>query len=169
MGITNCVGLEARYKSILKLRKEIKQFLRKVDEAEQPFSRIYDLMRDARRHRGVNTEIVYGPDVLQVRNRLLTTVLLLRCDYAILLEFLTSLRGTASEVYSWISRDLRINLNKSLHVFYVLVTDHLSLNLSTFICSPLDISKSYSQNDMAACFPPRTLEPLLYIQGVKNT
>jgi len=111
MGITNCIGLEAGYKSILKLRKEIKQFLRKVDEAEQPFSRIYDLVQDARRHRGVNTEIFCEPDVLQVRNRLLTTVLLLRCDYAILLEFLTTLRGTASEVHPRISRDLRINLN----------------------------------------------------------
>ncbi len=91
--IANFARSDARFKSILKFRKEVKQYLKKVDEAEQPLSRIHDLVQDARRHRGVNTEIFCGPNVLQVRNRLLATVLLLRCDYAILVEFLTSGRG----------------------------------------------------------------------------
>ncbi len=43
------------------------------------------------RHRICN--LFCGPNVLQVRNHLLTTVLLLRCDYAILLEFLSTGRG----------------------------------------------------------------------------
>jgi len=90
--IINFTRSDARFKSILKLRKEIKQFLKKVNEAKQSLSRIHDLVQNARRHREVNTEIFCESNVLQVRNRLLTTVLLLRCNYVILLEFLTTSR-----------------------------------------------------------------------------
>jgi len=79
----------ARYKEISWLRNDIKRFLKEVDEAEQPISRIHDLVQDARKHRGVNTEIIDLPSVLQVHNRLLATVLLLRCEYAILSDFVT--------------------------------------------------------------------------------
>lgn len=75
---------DARYKEIFLLRIDIKRFLKEVDEAEQPISRIHSLVQDARKHRGVNTDITDIPFVLQVRNRLLATVLLLQCDYAIL-------------------------------------------------------------------------------------
>lgn len=79
----------ARYKDISLLRIDIARFLRKVDDAEQPISRIQALIQDARNHRGVNTAVTDIPSVLQVRNRLLATVLLLRCDYAIFFNFVT--------------------------------------------------------------------------------
>ena len=85
----------ARYKDISLLRSEIKKFLREVHEAEQPISRIHTLVQDARKHRGINTKITDIPLVLQVRNRLLATVLLFRCDYAILSSFVTHSGGTA--------------------------------------------------------------------------
>ena len=88
----------ARYKDVFLLRNDIKRFLRNVDEAEQPISRIHDLIQDARNHRGVATEITQMndiPSVLQVRNRLLATVLLFRCDYAILFNFVTGGGGAA--------------------------------------------------------------------------
>lgn len=85
----------ARYKDIFLLRNDIKRFLHKVDEAEQPISRIHALVQDARKHRGVNTEIADMPSVLQVRNRLLATMLILRCDYVILFEFVTHHDGKA--------------------------------------------------------------------------
>ncbi len=87
---------DARYKNIFLLRIVIRRFLKEVDEAEQPISRIHDLVRDVRKHREVNTEITDVPFVLQVRNRLLATVLLLRCDYAILLDFVIHSAGTVS-------------------------------------------------------------------------
>ena len=83
---------DARFKSILKLRKKIKQYLKKVDEAKQSLSRIHNLVQNARRHREVNTEIFCESNVLQVQNHLLTTVLLLWCNYVILVEFLISSR-----------------------------------------------------------------------------
>ena len=97
---------DARYKNIPLLRKEIRIFLKEVDEAEQPISRIHGLVEDARKHRGVNTEITDMPSVLQVRNRLLATVLLLRCDYAILFDFVIHSAGTASGKNL---RDLRLS------------------------------------------------------------
>lgn len=97
----------ARYKESYRLRSDIQKFLSEVDEAEQPISRIHALVQDARNHRGVNAQLTDVPSVLQVRNRLLATALLLRCDYAILFDFITHGRGTASGKNM---RDVRLNL-----------------------------------------------------------
>ena len=86
----------ARYKDISTLRMDIRKFLREVDEAEQPISRIHALIQDARKYRGVNTEIVDIPSVLQVRNRLLATVLILRCRLRHPLRFCHSQRRDGS-------------------------------------------------------------------------
>lgn len=100
---------EKQYKPIIGLRKEIKKFLQRVNEKEQPFGRIYDLVQDARRHRGINIDLHSKVDILQVRNRLLTTVLLIRCDYTILLTFLNDQKGETSTSSSRIQVDLSIN------------------------------------------------------------
>lgn len=84
---------DKRYREIFLLRKDIRRFLHQVDEAEQPIGRIHSLVEDARNHRGVDTDLPDVPSVLQVRDRLLATVLLLRCDYAILFNFLDPRRG----------------------------------------------------------------------------
>ena len=108
--IRSLIGKEKRYKSIFQLRQEIKKFLRQVDETEQPFGRIHDLLQDVRRHRGVNVELPSNVDILQVRNRLLTTVLLIRCDYAILLNFLNAQQKAALR-YPSSSRGIQIDLS----------------------------------------------------------
>lgn len=100
---------ENRYKTIIELRREIKKFLQQVNEKEQPFGRIYDLVQDARRHRGINIDLHSKVDILQVRNRLLTTVLLIRCDYTILLTFLNDQKGETSEGSPSVQVDLSIN------------------------------------------------------------
>lgn len=48
----------------------------------------YNLGQDAWRHREINIDLHFKFDILQVRNRLLTTLLLIRCDYTVLLTFL---------------------------------------------------------------------------------
>ncbi len=77
-------------------RIDIKRFLKEVDEAEQPISRIHILVEDARKNREVDTDIPDIPSVLQVRNRLLATLLLLQCDYAILSDCVIHGGGRAS-------------------------------------------------------------------------
>jgi len=83
--------------------------LQQVNEKEQPFGRIYDLVQDARRHRGINIDLPSKVDILQVRNRLLTTVLLIRCDYTILLTFLNDRKGETSASSPSVQVDLSIN------------------------------------------------------------
>ncbi|KAL9598764.1 MAG: hypothetical protein Q9219_004261 [cf. Caloplaca sp. 3 TL-2023] len=102
----------ARYRDIFLLRTDISRFLREVDEGEQPISRIHAMVQDARRYREISTGFldVDLPSVLQVRNRLLATVLMLRCDYAILCDFITQRSNTSSgETVSNIRLDLAAN------------------------------------------------------------
>ncbi|KAI9743633.1 MAG: hypothetical protein M1818_002949 [Claussenomyces sp. TS43310] len=100
---------ENRFEMIIGLRKEIKKFLQQVNEKEQPFGRIYDLVQDARRHRGININLSSKVDILQPRNRLLTTVLLIRCDFAILLTFLNDQKRATSARSPSVQMDLSIN------------------------------------------------------------
>jgi len=103
------LGRQVRYKTIVQLRYKIATFLTEVGEAEQPFSRIYDLVQDARIHRGVDIDFEYMPEILQTRNRLLATVLLLRCDYTILLELLTLYKEKPVNAPPWMTRKLEVD------------------------------------------------------------
>ncbi|TVY42865.1 E3 ubiquitin-protein ligase rnf213-alpha [Lachnellula subtilissima] len=98
-----------KHSLVLRLRNEVKKFLGQVDEGEQPFGRIYDLAQDARRHRGVDVNLDAKVDILQVRNRLLTTVLLIRCDYTILSTFLNDRKGATQAADHGVKIDLSIN------------------------------------------------------------
>jgi hypothetical protein len=95
-----------QYKPLMALRREVKKFLQQVDEKEQPFGRIYDLAQDARRHRGINTNLNSEVGILQVRNRLLTTALLIRCDYTILLTFLHEHKVSPNTASTSVQADL---------------------------------------------------------------
>ncbi|KAL9611040.1 MAG: hypothetical protein Q9167_004287 [Letrouitia subvulpina] len=86
-------GTEA-FQSAIKLRSKVKIFFDRVNEKEQPFSQIYNLVQDARRHRGIQHNMAWTPEMLQTRHRLLASVMLLRCDYAILATFLAFFKGT---------------------------------------------------------------------------
>ncbi|MCJ1237640.1 hypothetical protein MMC14_005627 [Varicellaria rhodocarpa] len=94
---------DIRYKDVFLLRRAIYDFRQEADKAEQPISRIHDLIQDAHKHHRVNTEDVDLPSILQVRNRLLATVLLLRC---MLSDLVTHSVGTGSDAEL---RDLRLD------------------------------------------------------------
>ncbi|KAL8838686.1 MAG: hypothetical protein Q9176_004926 [Flavoplaca citrina] len=96
--IYNLTKSDTRYKDAFRLRTRINDFLSRVNESEQPFSRIYDLVQDAKRHRGVEGTMTWTPDVLQTRNRMLATVLLIRCEYTIIANFLKMSKGTATQI-----------------------------------------------------------------------
>lgn len=86
------------FQSAIRLRSTIRNFFNQVSEKQQPFSQIYDLVQDARRHRGVQHNMAWMPDMLQLRHRLLASVMLMRCDYAILTTFLASCKGTKCKI-----------------------------------------------------------------------
>lgn len=84
-------GNDKGHQILFGLRKEIKKFLRQVDGTEQPFGRIHELLQDA----GLHSK----DDTPQLRNRILTTVLLIHSDYAILLRFLNSRQKESADFW----------------------------------------------------------------------
>lgn len=105
------LGKQQRFKPIVQLRYNIAKFLKEVDVAEQPFSKIYDLVRDVRLHRGVEIDFAYIPDILQTRSRMLATVLQLRCDHTILLEMLALYQERPLGATLWTSRKLYVDFH----------------------------------------------------------
>ncbi|KAI9712972.1 MAG: hypothetical protein M1812_006719 [Candelaria pacifica] len=125
--------IRSRYKAVTSLRREISHFLRKVSESEQPFGRIYEMVTDLRRRHSITSTMEYPSQVLQVRNRLLATVLAIRCDFAILSDFLEfkrklSSRGTFQLPEAWITADVYLNLGANLKECEEMVAEAITRN-----------------------------------------
>lgn len=83
-----------RCPKILKLRRRIFDYLKKVDVAEQPFRRVLDYVENARRRHGIQLTIDDDDSVLQTRASLLAAALLIRCDLLLLTDAM-KLRGSS--------------------------------------------------------------------------
>ena len=109
-------GLDARYTHILRVRREILVFLRRVSEEEQPYSRVHLMVKNVRHCTGVHPKFEFDGSILQVRNRLLTTVLALRCDLAILSDFLNvyqTQQGPRAFRNKWLRSEIIINFSRN--------------------------------------------------------
>lgn len=62
--IINSTKLDVRFKSILKLRKEIKNFFKKINETKQSLNRVYDFVQNIRKYCEVNTKIFCKLNIL---------------------------------------------------------------------------------------------------------
>ncbi|KAK5125065.1 hypothetical protein LTR85_001256 [Meristemomyces frigidus] len=72
-----------RYKSLLKLRKDIRDFMQKVSKEEQPFQRVRDMVETVRRRNVSDLDtptFEFDQTILQTRGHLLATALFIRCD-----------------------------------------------------------------------------------------
>ena len=123
--VNKLIGKQGRYKELFQLRSGVKKFLTSVRENEQPFSRIYDLVQDARARLGVETEFDYAPEVLQTRNRQLATVLLLLCDHLILLEFLMLFKNKLAGQALGAARVLDVDFTNNRKVCHDLIAESL--------------------------------------------
>ncbi|KAH0564873.1 hypothetical protein GP486_001742 [Trichoglossum hirsutum] len=119
-------GLNTRYKEILKLRRDIRMFLKRVSEAEQPFGRIYDMVQDIRRRHGIETDFPLDNSILQVNIRLRTTAMLLRCDLAILSDF-TKIHldhhRRHTQPHGWMSSPLKLDLARNREDCLALISE----------------------------------------------
>ncbi|KAL9618550.1 MAG: hypothetical protein Q9160_006734 [Pyrenula sp. 1 TL-2023] len=87
--IKKIVVLTSRFKKAYGVRQNVVAFQRKVSDGEQPYGRIWDLVENERRRKGSsNDHFPFQVDVLQPRSRLLGISLAVRCDLAIISEFL---------------------------------------------------------------------------------
>ena len=113
-GLRRLPGLDHRLGSVFVLRDDIRQFLGKVREDEQPFSRVYQMSRQGD-PKPVDGAFTFNPSVLQTRHRLLTESLLLRCDYAILSDFLHIVRKASHRklAFPWLGRKISLSLDHS--------------------------------------------------------
>ena len=119
--IRHLAGVAPRFDSILGLRSEIRTFLRQVSEAEQPFCKVYQMVKDIRRSTGETVDFLADDSILRVRERLLASSLAIRCDLTILSDFIKihqSLKGSRGSSYKWtratVTLDLAQNRQKCL-------------------------------------------------------
>ncbi|KAK0716812.1 hypothetical protein B0T26DRAFT_811960 [Lasiosphaeria miniovina] len=80
-------GDNGRYASMMKVWAEISSFASMVQEAEQPFQRVADLVKHANRLNRTNEEFQFDESVIQVKGHLLAMTLLLKCDVAVFSDF----------------------------------------------------------------------------------
>ena len=106
--------LKARYKTYTTLRVEISRLLKQVSEAKQHFGRIINTIEDIRRH-SITTDLIIDQNVLNTRNRILTSLLHIRCDLAILSDFfvLRQKRQELANQHNWIKLELHPDFSKS--------------------------------------------------------
>lgn len=79
--------LKVCYKLTTMLKSEISKFLKQVSEEEQSFDRIFDMIQDNQRRGGTTTNLAVDRNVLNTRNRMLASLLSIRCDLAVLSDF----------------------------------------------------------------------------------
>lgn len=73
----------------------------------------YALFEDIRRRRGITTALIVDRNVLNTRNRMLTSLLSIQCDLAILSDFfiLRQKRQELANQHNWIKLKLHVNFS----------------------------------------------------------
>ncbi|KAI0023290.1 hypothetical protein F4780DRAFT_730730 [Xylariomycetidae sp. FL0641] len=79
---------DGRYDSIYRLRHEISKTGWKVSREEQPLQRVANFVRHAQHQRRTVGAFEFDDAVIQVKGQLQVTALLLKCELAILLDFM---------------------------------------------------------------------------------
>jgi hypothetical protein len=79
-----------RYSSMLKLRYSLCAYLNTVKKEEQPFTKIFNFVEDARRRHGNQNPLTFDSSIVQTKAEFEATILLMRCDVAILTDFLST-------------------------------------------------------------------------------
>lgn len=90
-------GFKDRYQSLLKFRREIHDFRRKVGREEQPCQRVKDLVDSARRREVSKADVPefeLDQTILQTRASLLGRLLAVRCDLIIINDYVSTWENT---------------------------------------------------------------------------
>lgn len=109
--------LRRRYQQPYLLRGKLNKFIHEVQESEQPFGRVWDLLQNRRRRDPsghVNSDLVYDTSVLQLCASLVSTCLSIRFDLTIIGDAL-SLRKKMTGLgtrYDWGAVDLEVDFSQ---------------------------------------------------------
>lgn len=99
-----------RYNGLMQAYININKFVEQVSVQEQPFHKVFDFVRHARRQRKTGDAFHYDQDIIQLRGYLLALSLLLKCNIAILSDFM-SLWKASGIVQTKISVDFAANFS----------------------------------------------------------
>ena len=122
-------ALKSRYKSVIALRKEVSQLLAQVSEEEQPIGRVFDMVQDVRRRRGVTVSLKMDPTALNTRNRILVTLLTIRCDLVMISDFIMlrrESRNSPDEPHGWALAELHADFSQNRQTCESLATECLA-------------------------------------------
>lgn len=97
---------QGRWKEILDLRQRIDRYHSHVEPEEQPYSRVYSLVENARRRRETTKTFDFGSEILQTKGSLQATALSLRLDIALLADFLELHRSDPKATQTRVNIDL---------------------------------------------------------------
>ncbi|KAG5958470.1 hypothetical protein E4U58_005363 [Claviceps cyperi] len=87
---------DKRYKKLLRLWKDINQFVKEVQKEEQPFQRVADLVRHTNRQRKTQKQFRFDDSVIQVKSSLFALLLRLKCEIDMMSDFFFKTKGPAS-------------------------------------------------------------------------
>lgn len=82
-----------RYDKLVQTYIDISKYMEQVSVAEQPFRKVSDFVRHANRSHKTQGAFVYDEQVIQLRGYLLASSLLLKCNVALLSDFMGLWRG----------------------------------------------------------------------------
>lgn len=101
---------QGRYHALMQGYIRIRKFLDQVRVQEQPFDRVFQFVRHARRQKGTSGVFHYDQDIIQLRGYLLALALLLKCNITILFDFM-NLWKASRITQTKISVDFSANLD----------------------------------------------------------
>ncbi|KKY39863.1 putative nf-x1 finger and helicase domain [Diaporthe ampelina] len=101
---------QKRYNGLMQLYINIDKFSDQVSVQEQPFHRVFEFVRHARRQNKTDGAFHYDQDIVQLRGYLLALSLLLKCNIVILSDFMGLWKGSGI-IQSKISVDFAANFN----------------------------------------------------------
>lgn len=82
-----------RYNRLVQTYSVISKYMDQVSVAEQPFRKVSDFVRHANQKHNTQGAFIYDEDVIQLRGYLLAISLLLKCNVAILSDFMSLWNG----------------------------------------------------------------------------
>ena len=99
-----------RYTSMLKLRNSLCNYLNAVKKEEQPFTKIFNFVENARRRHGMQGTLTFDSSVVQTKGEFEAITLRMRCDIAVLTDFLSAFAAAPAGTAKI---DIKINLVES--------------------------------------------------------
>ena len=109
--------LKGRYEKAFQARRRLNKFLYQVEEKEQPFGRLWDLLQDRRRRDKTgysDNDAAFLPNILQSRAYLMSMSLSIKLDVTIIADALATRKKATgfAKRYDWAAVQLEVDFSQ---------------------------------------------------------